>query len=234
MSYCVNCGVELETSLKVCPLCQTPVINPNELRQKQTDSPFPREKGQVEKVKRKDMAIFLSVVLTAIGGTCGILNLLVFQAAAWSLLVIGACIILWVFFIPAVIYTEISPHAAIFLDGISVGLYLYFLTLVTGNDAWFWQLALPIMGLVVVVVELFVLCIRKLPVTFLTTALYLISAVAVLCLGLESLIDYFARQKIQLVWSAVVLTVCVILDITLITLLSSRRLRSAVRRRLHF
>ena len=30
MSYCVNCGVELEASLKRCPLCGTEIINPNE------------------------------------------------------------------------------------------------------------------------------------------------------------------------------------------------------------
>lgn len=234
MSYCVNCGVELEASLEKCPLCNTPVINPCELYQKQADSPFPQKKGEVEKVKRKDMAILLSVVLSAIGLTCGILNLLVFRAQAWSLLVIGACMILWVFFIPVVIHREISPYLAVFLDGAVVGVYLFFLTLVTGNDAWFWQLALPILCLVLCVAELLLLCIRRLPVMFLTVALYLVSAIAILCLGLECLIDYFTQQHIQLVWSAVVLTVCVILDITFITMLASRRLRGAVRRRLHF
>ncbi len=29
MSYCVNCGVKLKKSEKVCPLCNTKVINPN-------------------------------------------------------------------------------------------------------------------------------------------------------------------------------------------------------------
>lgn len=28
MSYCVHCGVELETGAAACPLCQTPVIDP--------------------------------------------------------------------------------------------------------------------------------------------------------------------------------------------------------------
>ena len=31
MSYCVNCGVKLKQSEKVCPLCNTMVINPNNL-----------------------------------------------------------------------------------------------------------------------------------------------------------------------------------------------------------
>ena len=30
MSYCVNCGVELEKDAKRCPLCTAPVINPFE------------------------------------------------------------------------------------------------------------------------------------------------------------------------------------------------------------
>ena len=48
MSYCVNCGVELDRSAKACPLCNTPVINPNELLRKEQKTPFPQEKGQVE------------------------------------------------------------------------------------------------------------------------------------------------------------------------------------------
>ena len=31
MSYCVNCGVELDNSAKKCALCATPVVNPNAL-----------------------------------------------------------------------------------------------------------------------------------------------------------------------------------------------------------
>ena len=58
MSYCVNCGVKLDPSLKYCPLCNTPVINPHDLSKMQPISPFPKEKGQVEVVRRKDLAIF--------------------------------------------------------------------------------------------------------------------------------------------------------------------------------
>ena len=234
MSYCVNCGVELDRSLRACPLCNTPVINPRELEQKSAGSAFPKEKGQVETVKRKDLGILLSVVLIAAGVTCGILNLFVFRESAWSLLIIGACLIVWLLFIPVVIYTLLSAYSSIFFDGIAVCIYLYLITLVTGNNTWLLGLALPIVLLVSCVCELFVLCIKKLPVTFLTTALYLFTAAGILCVGLEILIDRYLRSRIQLVWSAVVLTVCVIIDITLITMLSRARLRDAVRRRLHF
>ena len=62
MSYCVNCGVELDASAEACPLCNTPVINPKEIPYSKKMTPFPKEKGQVELVKRKDLAILLSVV----------------------------------------------------------------------------------------------------------------------------------------------------------------------------
>ena len=70
MSYCVNCGVELDASLRECPLCHTPVINPVEAGKEFPPSPYPVNKGQVEVVKRKDLGILLSVVLIATGGTC--------------------------------------------------------------------------------------------------------------------------------------------------------------------
>ena len=88
MSYCVNCGVELEASLQECPLCHNPVINPKEINKQRTASPYPTDKGQVEVVKRKDFGILVSVVLIATGATCLLLNLLVFNSSLWSLVVI--------------------------------------------------------------------------------------------------------------------------------------------------
>ena len=234
MSYCVNCGVELDGSLKECPLCNTIVINPKELNKLNTESPFPNEKGEVEKVKRKDFSILLSVVLAAIGGTCGILNLLVFPMNAWSLFVIGACFMLWVFFIPLTIHTQMSAFLYIFLDGLSVLVYLGLISLFTGVDRWFWHLGAPIMGLVLVIVESYAGCIKKVSSSFLPVMLYTFSSIAILCVGLEILIDLYVGDGIRLIWSAVVLTACVVLDVAIITLLSRKRLREAVRRRLHF
>lgn len=234
MSYCVNCGVELDASLEACPLCNTPVINPNAIRTQEPKPPFPKEKGQVEVVKRKDLGILLSTVLIATAVTCGLLNLLVFNDNKWSLLVIGVCMILWVFCIPAVIYTRLNIYTALLFDGLAVMLYLYMITFLTDSEHWYWGLALPITLLVTCVIEAFALGIRKLPRSFLGTTLMVFIGAAVLCVGIELLIKHFLGQRLWLTWSAVVLTVCVIISILLITMLSLKRLRNAVRRRLHF
>lgn len=241
MSYCVNCGVELDASARECPLCNTPVLNPREqILQKEkemrgsTAPPFPSEKGQVESVKRKDLGLLLSMVIGACVATCGILNLLVFHGTPWSLAVIGACVILWVFMIPAAIYTRQSVYVSLLLDGAAVSLYLYMLTFLSGSSGWFTGLGLPIAVLVTALAELVTLCVRVLPRSFLTVALYLFTAIGLLCMGIELLIRRYLEKTLALRWSAVVLTICVILDIAVITMLSRRRLRNEVRRRLHF
>lgn len=234
MSYCVNCGVELEASLKYCPLCNTPVINPNELKKQTPPSPFPLEKGQVELVKRKDLAILLSVVMLTTGITCFLLNLFVLQQTLWSVPIIGICAIIWVFAIPAVIYTKLSAYLSILFDGLITGFYLYLLTFLTQSNQWFYHVGIPIVILLTLLVEAFLFLLKKFGFSFLSTALYFFVELALLCVGLECILDSFLHGEISLMWSAIVLTICTIIAIALITMLSKKRLRNAVRRRLHF
>jgi len=48
MSYCVNCGVELDKTCSVCPLCNTKVINPNQPVDTVSPKPYPVDKGYVD------------------------------------------------------------------------------------------------------------------------------------------------------------------------------------------
>ena len=234
MSYCVNCGVELDHSAEKCPLCNTPVINPADETQGQGITPFPRKMGQVEKVERKDMAILLSVICIFTASVCGIMNLFVFKNSPWSLAVIGVCVVLWVMFIPVVIYTGQSIYLSVLYDGGAVGLFLYMIARMIHNQHAFMNLGLPLTIIVTVVVELFCLCFNCLPRSFLSVALYAITAIALICIGTECVVDWYWSQHISLWWSLIVTTIGAILDAALITMLSKKRLRDAVRRRLHF
>ncbi len=234
MSYCVNCGVKLDPSLERCPLCNTPVINPNEITHIHSVPPFPKEKGQVEMVRRKDLAILLSVSLSAAAIVCGLLNLLVFSGSLWSLYVIGACVVIWVLAIPAVIYTRLPIYFSLFFDGLAIGVYQYLISFNTADREWFFELSLPITALCTAAAILFALLMRRLSSAFLMTGLYFFVESALLCVGIELLIDRFLEKPFGLTWSAVVLAICCVIVIALITILSRTRLRNAVRRRLHF
>jgi len=234
MSYCVNCGVELDATAKACVLCSTPVWNPNELPAEKARPPYPKEEGQVETVKKKDMAVLLTVVLLTTAVTCGLLNFLVFTGSRWSLAVIGICVVLWVITMPSMIITGQSVYVSLLFDGVAVGGYLYLLGEMVQSLEWVWGLGLPIVALITCVAEAVAFSMKKFPRSFLTFSLYLITGVAILCTGLEMLIDYYLRQEIRLRWSAVVLTVCVIVGIAVVTMISHKRIRNAVRRRFHF
>ncbi len=234
MSYCVNCGVELEASLRECPLCHTPVINPMEAGKDTPPSPYPTDKGQVEEVKRKDLGILLSVVLTATAGTCFLLNLLVFDHSLWSLQVIGICICLFVFTFPMVYYRKTPTAVSLLADGIAVAVYLYMISYLTPSDTWFWQLGLPIVVLIILNTEIFTFLARLVPFSLLSGALCLFIEIPLFCAALEIMIRRMLLDPIRLTWSAVVLTVCAIIDVALVTILVKKRLRNEVRRRLHF
>lgn len=234
MSYCVNCGVELDSSLHSCPLCHTPVINPAELTRLRAASPYATEKGEVAEVKRKDMAILIILVLSSTSLSCLVLNLFVFSSSLWSLFVIGACLVLFVMCIPLVIYPKLPVYIALLLVGIAVGLYLYMITFNTQHSDWFWKLALPITALATILVEIFALLQEQMPSRPLVLILYCFAGIAFFSVALELLIDSYLGNPLRLVWSAIVLTVCSVIIVVLITVMSRRRLHNEVRKRLHF
>jgi len=234
MSYCVHCGVELEENLKQCPLCNTPVYDPSKRPDLIKAAPFPSEKAPVEKVKRKDLAILLSVVLISTSATCTLLNILVFNQSLWSLFIVGVCACIWIFMIPVVIYSRLPIYVSLLLDGIALGSYLFLISLVTNQDRWFFELAIPIVVLFTIQMEVFTYFMRRFPVSFVTTALYTFIHIAVFCVGLEIFISIFLHGSIRLIWSTIVLTICLIIIISLITILSRQRLRDSIRNRLHF
>ena len=64
MSYCVNCGVELEKSEQRCPLCGVEVINPAEPFDFTDVRPYPKHVERLNaRIDRRYTATFLSLLL---------------------------------------------------------------------------------------------------------------------------------------------------------------------------
>ena len=234
MSYCVNCGVELERSLQCCPLCNTPVVNPKEIKHYTGQSPFPGNKGNVEESNRKDMGIFVTIVLIATAIGCGLLNWQVYSKTLWSIPVIGMCVVFWVMMIPVFVYRKASIYLSLLLDGAATILYLYMITWLTRENHWFYGLGIPIVLLLFLLAEAVAVCFRILPPSILCRGLCAITALGIGCMGLELLIDHYLHGTVIATWSAVVGVVCLIIDVMIITLLCRRKLRNEIRRRLHF
>ena len=74
MSYCVNCGVELDASARACPLCGTPVVNPRAPVQPDALLPFPERRAEVAPVDRRGAGLTVTVMLSAAAACCAVLN----------------------------------------------------------------------------------------------------------------------------------------------------------------
>ena len=237
MSYCVQCGVKLEQSLKTCPLCHTPVINPNELKTdaiSNSTSPFATVKGEVEPMKKNDIGLWFTLVYGSTAIACGALNLFVFNHNYWSIPAIGACIILWLFFCPRMFFPQIPLYLNLIVSAVSVIFYEFSITLMTENDRWFYELALPITLILMGLVTLSGICYKFVAQSLMATVLYFFIDAAFLSIAIECYIDNFIGTDIRIFWSAIVFSVCSVISVALITILSVKRLRAAVKKRLHF
>ena len=237
MSYCVQCGVKLEQSLKSCPLCHTPVINPNELNTSNLPDgigPFATEKGEVEPMKKHDIGLWLTLVFGSTASACGILNLFVFNHSYWSIPAIGACIILWLFFCPRMFFPQIPIILNLSVSAISIIFYQLAITLMTENDRWFFEIALPITLFLMGLVALSGICYKYVAKSLLATVLYFFMDVGILSVVIEYRVDIFLGQGFHIFWSAIVFSVCAVISVALIAILSMKRLRETVRKRLHF
>ena len=235
MSYCVNCGVELEAHLPRCPLCNTPVLNPNSPDFTKANSPHPysSKKGQVDTVKRTDLAVLISVILVGTAFACGMLNLLVYQQNHWSFYVIGGCILLWILFTPMLIYRKMSPYITILLDAVAVTLYVGIVAYEFPKADWYFELVIPLMALITVMIEIFAFVQLKITRSIMVRATVVFSELAVFFPVLELLIRNHQERRLYITWSSILLTCCAVILAALLTIIARSRLREELRRRMH-
>ena len=144
MSYCVNCGVELDPTASFCPLCRTPVVNPRQPVDTGSPPPFPTERREVPPASKAELAILVSSMLASVAVCCGLLNLVLRSGHIWSLYVIGAAAMLWVWLVPPLLLRTMHLYLRLSADVLAVALYVFLISVDLDGSAWYWHLALPI------------------------------------------------------------------------------------------
>ena len=233
MSYCVNCGVELDGTASFCPLCHTPVVNPKQPVDMVSPKPFPTERGKVAPVSKWELALLISAMLVSVSVCCAILNIFLPAERTWSLYVVGAAIMLWLWFVPPLLLRGMPLLIRLVLDVAAVGVYLLLIAIDLDGMVWYLGLALPIVlwgGACVLFLGLVLGGGRR---SILTTVTLLVGTIGGFLVGTELLIDRFVHGVWGPSWSLVVLTICVALVIPLIVVRRIPSLREEVRRRFH-
>lgn len=233
MSYCVNCGVELDATAERCPLCRTPVRNPNQAVDRDSPPPFPTERGEVPLASRGELAVLISAMLGSVAICCGFLNLFLRAERLWSLYVIGAAAVLWFFITPPLLWRKMPLPLAAALDTGAVGLYVLLIAWEMDGLDWYFHLALPIVALLGLLLLVLAFLFQKGRRSTLTTISLVIGFAGIFIAGVELFGDFYFYGAWQPSWSLVVLAVTGALEIPLLVVRRVPGLRKEAQRRLH-
>ncbi len=234
MSYCVNCGVELDATRASCPLCNTKVYNPNSPVDTNSPTPYPKDVGASEQVDSREMMSLLTIILVTASVVCGALNWLVYDRTRWSLYIIGLFVMLWVYLLPVFLREKLNPFLAIALDGAVMGLYVGMIAVLHPGQGWYPEIALPIILLGTLLFEIFFLFTVRMKTSRLTKFIIVFAIIAAVCVAVQVLTGFHFNRHIRLTWSAVVLACCLAIDVILFALRHHKGARNELRKRMHF
>lgn len=143
MSYCVNCGVELERGLAACPLCRCPVVNP--MDGAPSDSPLPQRVDKLDNlVERRFFSVVITVILLFAGLICLLIDLVYNGAVTWSAISLAGLGLAWVTAPLPLWPRRMGLRRALGLDAAVLLLFLWLLDARLDGSTWFATLALPI------------------------------------------------------------------------------------------
>lgn len=163
MSYCVNCGVELDDSAKKCALCGTVVINPskNDDSDQHVSAPFSQEVYIPKTVKARFFAGLMSLIMLVPNMACFLVNLLLLSDNFWSAHIMSTSLLIWIIFVLPFFKKDHKTYFMWAFDTVAVGGYTFFLMSALNALEWYLICALPIIVLISAMVLFYIIWVRK-------------------------------------------------------------------------
>lgn len=162
MSYCVNCGVELDRSATKCVLCNTPIPNTENHPDKPVPTPFSEEAMVPKKIKERFLALIITFIILIPNIVCALVNLFFSPEKLWFVFLASSSFLFWVVFILPFLMNQKQPHLLWAIDTVAVALYgLVFHIRGIGESNWYFKIALPVIGIASLCVLCYICWARK-------------------------------------------------------------------------
>lgn len=229
MSYCVNCGVELEKGCPACPLCDTPVINPKEKTAEPEKPLFPESLEIPKSVSKKYWAFVLSLIILIPNLVLLLLDILIFKSEI-SKFIVGGFAVAWVWFIFPLLWKKSIPVVMLGIDAIALLAYLNMFRLYGVEDGWFISIVLPVVIALWAFCNLFIFWLRK-PRDKSVIAVAVLGAINLMSFIIEICMNMYYNGKLQVVISFIVTACCVSLMIFFAVMAKSKRFKDWAERK---
>ena len=138
--YCVKCGVRLQNGVTNCPLCQTPVWNPDAQAEERS---YPDHYPRMHRESGMPTATAMTVICTAAILVILIVCLKLYGALNWGGYAIGGVLLFYVVAILPVWFENPSPVVFVPVDHAAAALLALYVCVKTGGN-WFLSFAFPV------------------------------------------------------------------------------------------
>ena len=199
MSYCVNCGVELEKGAKKCPLCGTEVINPNEINEEHIHSypvysPMPKAK-----IKKSTVVSLITLILLLPDFLTTLCDYSINHSITWSAYVMASLLCVYLFIVFPILFGKHGTTCTVLMAADILG-FLLFIERKT-NGTWFLSFALPIVTVIAVFIAIMTLLGKEKKISPLTSVSISMIFAGLFCLLVEFLINITFKVRTNLAWS---------------------------------
>jgi hypothetical protein len=202
MTLCVNCGVELDDGLKICPLCGKDPEN--KIDKEEVSNNYPSGIIQLQKKENRRYLWELSGIIAFSGvAVCTILDLLTGKGLNWSQFSDVSLVAAWII-MTLYLFAYKRTLTIVLLQLFTILAALFFIDLIATGRDWFFPVGLPItvagfiaVGTVIVLYR----AARFKGLNIIASACVLLSGY---CIVTEIIFDKYLRGIIDLQWSLIV------------------------------
>ncbi len=224
MSYCVNCGVELEKACKACPLCDTPVINPKEKAEPTEKLAYPEDLSIPKSTKNLYLCFVFSLMILIPNLVVIIINAVFFDNPVIKY-VVGGFALAWLWFLFPLLWKKPIPAVLVAIDAVALMGYFYMFRIGGDDSGWVYAIAVPMVIFLWGIVNVFLFWMRKKR-SKSAISVAVLAAINIMTFVSEITMSIFFMKKLQVVVSLVMTACCVSLMIFFIVLEKSKRMKA--------
>lgn len=228
MSYCINCGVKLKQSEKVCPLCNTKVINPNNLKDEYT----PAYSQIIEKnkgINKKFLCELITIILICTAFITVLCDIIISGSITWSIYVIVSILFLDSKLLFILIKNKFIP---LLIDLLTIETLIYVIAYLNNGLHWFYYLVCPFIFIIWIYIVLCAFVLSKKKYNPLRRFSVAFTFISVILLTIEACIDMFKYDKITFNWSIYAVLPITIIGLILFAISYNKKLIDEIKQRI--
>ena len=228
MSYCVNCGVKLKKSEKVCPLCNTKVINPNIIN----DDYKPGYSSLVEeynKINVKFLCKLITDILLVVASVTVLCDFIISKNLTWSIYVVASILYLDSKLTFVLFKKKFIP---LLIELLSTEGLLFIIAYLNNGLHWFLYLVCPFIFIIWLYIILCIFIFSKKRFNFLRRFSLAFASISVVLLVIEGCIDLFKDEKIIFNWSIYAVLPITIIGVLIFIISYNQKLIDEIKQRI--